>query len=436
MKILLCDADSSARAVTKRLMQVASTCDVDEVASGPEAIERLHGGGFDALAIDVDLPVLTGLETVGILRDTPHLCSLPVLVITGDRTRESVVRSKELEVVDYILKPVRLQRLQLAMRTIASRPPRSQSFTSRVPVQIDHRTRAMVVDGEEGYRDFLAGLLSPYCEVTSTTSGAFALSEAATDPPTMVFIGRDLGPVGPAPLVRYLSRLGTSTFIKVAHEDEIAMERATHLYAEVIPRTFVPAVVLRDLRRFISRRNGPMARLLEHIPDVRSLVSKTAATTFSMMLGQELDVIEPGDADLTGATAVVTIDVGEQIEMRVEIQCEPILLREAAIQALGDDSPDAQAQAGVLGEIANVLTGKVQAVTVERGTSCVCSLPQYRTGASQADDRWAGAERMVIEMAPRDRPNGMRILLDVLETTAATDAAGADEVEEPERLTA
>lgn len=435
MKILLCDADASARGVTRRLLQVASTCEVEECTSGPAAIELLHGGGFDALAIDVDLPVLTGLETVGILRDTPHLCGLPVLVITNDRTRESVVRSKELDVADYILKPVRLQRLQLALRNVASRPPVA-SIASRFAVQIDHRTRAMVVDGDEAYRDFLCGLLTPYCEVTSVTSGAFALSESATDPPTMVFIGRDLGPVGPAPLVRYLSRLGTSMFIKVAHEDELAPERATGLYAEVIPRTLVPAAVLKDLRRFLSRRNGPMARLLEYIPDVRSLISKTAATTFSMMLEQELDVVEPGEADLTGATAVVSIDVAEHVELRVELQCEASLLRAAAVQALGDESPDEHAQAGVLGEIANVLTGKVQAVTVERGTSCVCSLPLYRAGASDADDRWAGAERMVIEMAPRDKPNGMRIVIDVLERSVERLNSGKDEVEEPERMTA
>lgn len=434
MKILLCDSDASARGVTRRLIQIAANCDVEECASGPEAIELLHQGGFDALAIDVDLPVLTGLETVGILRDTPHLCSLPVLVITNDRTRESVIRSKELDVTDYVLKPVRLQRLQAALRMVSSRPRMMNSM--RVAVQIDHRTRAMVVDGEEGYRDFLSGLLSPYCEVTSTTSGAFALSEAATDPPTMVFVGRDLGPVGPAPLVRYLTRLGTKTFIKVAHEDEISAERATRLYAEVIPRTFVPAVVLKDLRRFLSRRDGAMARLLEHAPDIRSLISKTAATTFSMMLGQELDVIEPGEVDLAGATAVVTMGIAEEAEVRVEIQCDATLLREVAVQALGEDAPDSQAQAGVLGEIANVLTGKVQAVTVERGTSCSCSLPMYRVGPADVDDRWAGAERMVIEMAPRERATGIRVILDVLEASAASGTVELADTDEPERLTA
>jgi hypothetical protein len=112
------------------------------------------------------------------------------------------------------------------------------------------------------------------CDVEECASGP-----EATDPPTMVFVGRDLGPVGPAPLVRYLTRLGTKTFIKVAHEDEITTERATRLYAEVIPRTFIPAAVLKDLRRFLSRRDGAMDRLIEHVPDIRSLISKTAAAT-------------------------------------------------------------------------------------------------------------------------------------------------------------
>lgn len=431
MRILICDADASARAVTRRLLQIAAECDVDECASGPEAIERLDAGSFDALAIDVDLPVVSGLETVAILREAMHLCSLPVLVITNDRTRESVVRSKELEVTDYILKPVRMARLQAALRTIASRP-RAQGTASRVAVTIDQRTRAMVVDGDESFREFLCGILAPYCAVTSATSGAFALTDATDAPPSIVFIGRDLGPVGPAPLVRYLSRLGTATFIKLAHEDEVPAERMTRLYSEVIPRTMVPAVLLKDLRRFISQRDGAMARLLEHVPDIRSVIGKTAATTFSMMLSLELDVVEPGETDLAGAHALVTMTVGGATEVRVEIQCDAALLRQAAVVALGDDTPDAHAQAGVLGEVANVLTGKVQALTVERGTSCGCSLPQFGQGAAPRDPAIDQAERMVIEMVPRGASQGLRIVLFVLDKAEVATAAEP----EPERLSA
>ena len=35
---------ASARGVTRRMIQIAATCDVEECASGPEAIELLHTG--------------------------------------------------------------------------------------------------------------------------------------------------------------------------------------------------------------------------------------------------------------------------------------------------------------------------------------------------------------------------------------------------------
>ncbi len=413
MRILLCDVDASARAVTRRLLHVAADCDIDECASGPEAIERLARGDIDVLAIENVLPVLSGLETVGIIRGTPHLQDMPVLMITNDRTLDSVVRSKELQIADYILKPARIR---------TDRGPTPSSIT------IDQRTRAMVVDGDQGFREFLGGLLAPYCLVSSASSGAAALHDATTVQPSLVFVGRDLGPVNAPTLVRYMSRLGVSTFIKLASQDEIATERRAGVYAEVIARSLVPAVLLREVRRFLSHAGGPMERLLEHVPDIRNLIAKAAAATFSMMLSQDLDVVEPMDEALAGPTAVVTMTVAEAISARVEIQCEPALARQLAASALGEDAPGADACAGVLGEIANVVTGKIQAATVERGTRCVCGLPdtrQERRPEPILDD----AERLVVELAPRGTTRGLRVVVD-------THLMPAQQSEEAERLTA
>ncbi|MGE3957282.1 MAG: response regulator [Vicinamibacterales bacterium] len=427
MRILLCDVDASARAVTRRLLHVAADCDIDECASGPEAIERLARGDIDVLAIENVLPVLSGLETVGIIRGTPHLQDMPVLMITNDRTLDSVVRSKELQIADYILKPARMLRLQAALRSVSARI-RTDRGPTPSSITIDQRTRAMVVDGDQGFREFLGGLLAPYCLVSSASSGAAALHDATTVQPSLVFVGRDLGPVNAPTLVRYMSRLGVSTFIKLASQDEIATERRAGVYAEVIARSLVPAVLLREVRRFLSHAGGPMERLLEHVPDIRNLIAKAAAATFSMMLSQDLDVVEPMDEALAGPTAVVTMTVAEAISARVEIQCEPALARQLAASALGEDAPGADACAGVLGEIANVVTGKIQAATVERGTRCVCGLPdtrQERRPEPILDD----AERLVVELAPRGTTRGLRVVVD-------THLMPAQQSEEAERLTA
>jgi signal transduction histidine kinase/CheY-like chemotaxis protein/HAMP domain-containing protein len=54
-----------------------------EVAnSGDEAIERLRGGGFDAMTLDVLMPGQSGIEVLGALRADPDLARIPVVVVS------------------------------------------------------------------------------------------------------------------------------------------------------------------------------------------------------------------------------------------------------------------------------------------------------------------------------------------------------------------
>lgn len=412
MKILVCDSDTSSRSVVKRLLQLASSCEVEECATGAESIEILSRGGFDALLIETVLPVLDGFETVALIRASRQLRTLPVVFITNDRTRESVLQGVELSVADYVLKPIRLHRLQSALRAIGEKAMSGgRMLSAPMPVTIDERTRAIVIDGDVDFREFVRSLLSPYCSVTVAASGAAALNEAWASVPSLAFIGRDLGPIGPAALVRFLARIGTQRFVKLAHADEFDEERKTGLYADVIGRTMVASTLLRDLKKFITTQGGPMQQLLEHVPDLRSIVVKATAATFQMMLGLELDVVEAGDTDVVGAHALVTMTVGDT-EVRVEIQCATALVRELATATLGADA-DVQTSVAVLGEIANIITGKLQATTMERGVKSVCSLPACGLGSAPPSEDRPEADQLLVELSPVGRTDRFRVKLDV-----------------------
>lgn len=88
-----------------------TTCD-----SAPEALRVLGDGGVDAVFLDVAMPGLTGLELASVLSRFKE----PPQVVFVTAHMEHAVEAFDLHAVDYVLKPVREERLREAVRRIGS----------------------------------------------------------------------------------------------------------------------------------------------------------------------------------------------------------------------------------------------------------------------------------------------------------------------------
>ena len=97
------------------------TPELELVASLPGALEALaffrNGGKCDLILLDVEMPTLSGLELAKLLpKPTPAI----VLVTTH---RDFAVAAFELQVVDYLVKPVEFVRFNQAItKVLAQRP--------------------------------------------------------------------------------------------------------------------------------------------------------------------------------------------------------------------------------------------------------------------------------------------------------------------------
>lgn len=83
----------------------ASVC-----CSGAQALELLGQRSFDLLITNLWMPGLTGLELLSRAHELAP--SLPVWVVTGDASRESVERCRAEGAARYLLKPFRPEVLQ------------------------------------------------------------------------------------------------------------------------------------------------------------------------------------------------------------------------------------------------------------------------------------------------------------------------------------
>ena len=72
--------------------------------SGEEALELLEHKPFDLVLLDIDLPQMSGVETLDFIKQS--FATLPVVMITGNTSVETAVEAMKKGAYDYLKKPI------------------------------------------------------------------------------------------------------------------------------------------------------------------------------------------------------------------------------------------------------------------------------------------------------------------------------------------
>jgi CheY-like chemotaxis protein len=86
---------------------------VDCASDGVEGFERLRQRSYDLVVTDLNMPRMNGFDFLAKIRETQP--EVPVILMTGELDPELYAKAKEMGVVRYLLKPVRLQQLGRAV---------------------------------------------------------------------------------------------------------------------------------------------------------------------------------------------------------------------------------------------------------------------------------------------------------------------------------
>lgn len=110
--LIVDDCPVNRRLVAKQAEKLGLA--VEEAENGEQALARLADGHFDLVVLDVQMPVLDGPSVVAKLRATGD--KTPILILTSDTARGTVVDLIKLGIEDYILKPCKAPELATKMR--------------------------------------------------------------------------------------------------------------------------------------------------------------------------------------------------------------------------------------------------------------------------------------------------------------------------------
>ena len=108
--VLIVDDNELERKLVGKVLS-EELCELVYAKSGAEALALLRKVRPDLILLDVDMPEIDGLETLRRLKQSPHLASIPVVMVTGHSEKEMVVKCLKAGAADFAVKP--LERLNL-----------------------------------------------------------------------------------------------------------------------------------------------------------------------------------------------------------------------------------------------------------------------------------------------------------------------------------
>lgn len=110
MKCIIVDDNQMARMALKQLVSQVQGLDlIAECTDAAEALDLLNSNGVDLLLLDIEMPGMTGLDLIKKLGNNK-----PLIVFTTAK-KDYAVEAFELNVVDYLIKPIALPRFKQAI---------------------------------------------------------------------------------------------------------------------------------------------------------------------------------------------------------------------------------------------------------------------------------------------------------------------------------
>lgn len=127
--VLVVDDSGPARLLIRQALEgwarrTGRRVEVVEAENGFEALRELPRSAFDLVLTDVNMPTLSGLELIRMIRARPEQRTLPVVAISTERDSEDAARARKAGADGYLGKPFDAESFdRLLEEVLAPRPP-------------------------------------------------------------------------------------------------------------------------------------------------------------------------------------------------------------------------------------------------------------------------------------------------------------------------
>ena len=120
-KILVAEDSSVIQNLTKKILTLQNY-QITSVKNGEQVLEKLKDESFDLILMDINMPVMDGIECTKRVRALSDEIkkNVPIVAITGNARNYSMEEFVSLGINDFIPKPLNFDQLVEKVRTYTS----------------------------------------------------------------------------------------------------------------------------------------------------------------------------------------------------------------------------------------------------------------------------------------------------------------------------
>ena len=166
------------------LSMQGATCDV--CANGKEIAEKFettNPGDYDLILMDVQMPVLNGLEATKLIRASsrPHAKTIPIIAMTANAFSDDIKASIDAGMNYHISKPIDLKVLEQTIRKLNLRPRAAASALDANAAAVDAavNTTAAAVAADASAAAAASDNAAANASATAAASGDAAVNASA-----------------------------------------------------------------------------------------------------------------------------------------------------------------------------------------------------------------------------------------------------------------
>ena len=119
---MIIDDDVTLRKILVKIFKKIGFRNIREADNGQTAWAMILNTEVDLIITDLNMPGIDGLKLTRMIRSKPKYNNTPILVITGDDSKETIIKAVKSGVNGYIIKPFKLDQILNKIEEVFKKP--------------------------------------------------------------------------------------------------------------------------------------------------------------------------------------------------------------------------------------------------------------------------------------------------------------------------
>ena len=118
IKVLIVDDFATMRRILRNVLKQIGFKNMIEADDGKTALKELKKGNFDLILCDWNMPEMSGLELLNIVRSDDELKNIPFVMVTAEAQKGNIVEAIKAGVTNYIEKPFTAETISETLKKV------------------------------------------------------------------------------------------------------------------------------------------------------------------------------------------------------------------------------------------------------------------------------------------------------------------------------